>query len=58
MSLGSRRTRTAWDKKVVETEILALAYESAGVLDGNHPESKDFDQVRNLNDLFYSELIH
>ena len=48
------------DRKVVEAEI--LAYEAAGILDENHPESKDFDllrywQVRYLNDLFYSKFM-
>jgi hypothetical protein len=38
------------------------AYEAAGILDKNNPESKDFDflrywQVRYPNNLFYSEFI-
>ena len=49
------------DRKVVEAAI--LAYEAEGILDENHPESKDFDllrywQVRYPNsDLFYSKFI-
>jgi len=48
------------DRKVFEAEI--LAYEAAGILDENHPESKDPDlprcwQVCYPNDLFYSEFI-
>ena len=47
------------DRKVVEAEI--LAYEAAGILDEDHPESKDFDllrywQVHCFNNLFYLEL--
>ena len=47
------------DRKVVEAEI--LAYEAAGILDEDHPESKDFDllrywQVHCFNHLFYPEL--
>jgi len=48
------------DRKVVEAEI--PAYEAAGILDENHPESKDFYllgywQVCYPNDPFYSEFI-
>jgi len=43
------------DRKVVEAEI--LAYEAAGILDENHPESKDFYLLGYWQVLFQRSLL-